>query len=908
MHCVLRHGLLSEGTNFDTDFTSSPVTTMMASNPYHSHPPPPVSPSKPSEISQARDMTLTRSTISIRNSPDGFQTNKGNDGHDNLTAHRRRQRSPDDDDRIQVSQPENLSDFNCNQARCNQEQSSGGRQYGGVGSWESYEQEEKKNDFNNIIKNGNDRGDNDRISSTGNIIRSENHNDKSANFDPNDPNNQARRNSSSFTEENDRGDTIEKLPGKRNRLNSPNQSGINGNNGANHCINAGSNVNQTNTLNPENNLPARPDNFHSRNNNSSNDGHQNDSNCNQSHNSFNNPTSCNQNSSIFKHEYQVLYTHQKTKKKKSWKDGRLVLHNTRASLYDAVPIPGSAGGIIDSLDLTTNEARCLRDGYYDGELESEKFLITVEGPWNAVGGGSDGSGDGTDNNDNDGNNPLWNNPTAQSTKRHLQQRRLLRQRQQPSASMKKLLNNKFRIPQKIIPLHPEEKRRREAMNGGGGMAKRSRPLQPGELERRFYGDSRGTYGHCGYHDDARGDRHGGGGYGSERGYDNDLHCRTNGQQGRFGMNHNVYTHDEAERVRHNKQEFRCNDQQRSYGGGFQQRRAATCDRGVNDPKRIRRMEGNPDSTSSHHQWDCGDPPEYAGENYNNENHGPSKWNDSGKNDQFDGMHDYQGSAGTGQHFRSQDYIGRGCHGPSKFVSDGFDPRGLYGEEDEEGDECSADEGDKGEDEIRDSQYENQQADDLSDNASTMLSQSHGQKYTTIPSKHDTSSLKYASPHSRDFYSTSQEDEKQTEELLALFDDNPSQNVQHSDSHDDDSSAKSVKQRDDKDRSGQNRVENGVPRYEEDDNNHAQSDSFIASIREADRQDDDAGDGWDCTFSSIHSRFEWGDDDDTGVTCDEDGDSCPDKNVTNDTIDERVSGFSLPSPGESSSEGDETDGE
>mmetsp|Transcript_3144 Transcript_3144/g.6410 ORF Transcript_3144/g.6410 Transcript_3144/m.6410 type:complete len:879 (-) Transcript_3144:476-3112(-) len=878
---------------------------MMANNPYRSHSTPPACPSKPSGISQARDLNLTRSTISIRNSPDGFQTNSGNDDQVNFTAHRRRQRCPDGDDRSHFGQPENLNDFSCNRAHRDHEQSS-----------DEINQSNFRNptDCNNSRNTGKGKGDNDLFSSTGNITRSENHVDKGANFDQNDPSNREYQNSGSFTEENDRGKNCESLPNNLSNFKTQSQRGSNGNSGADHYSGTGPNINQTNPFNARNNnLHARPDNFHSR---------QNSSDKNQSQNPFNNHTPHNNNnhiSSTFKHIFQVLYTHQKTKKKKSWKDGRLVLQNTSASLFEAISIPGSAGGAIDSLDLTTKEARCLRDGYYDGELESEKFLITVEGPWNAVGGGSDGSVNGTNNDDNDSNNPLWNNPTTQSTKRQLQQRQLLRQRQQPSASMKKLLSNKFRIPQKIIPLHPEEKRRREAINGGGGiggrrMAKRSRPLQPGELERRFYGDGSGTYGHCGNDDHGHGGRNGGGDCGGERRYGDELRSRPNGKQVRFGTNQYAYTHDGAERVRQHSQVFRCNDQERSFDGGFQQRCGVNSDRDVNNPNRICRMEENPDSKSTGHKWDVGDPPEYAGENENTENHGPSNWNDSGKNDRFDSVNDSLGNIGTAvQHFDSQGNIGKGFHGPSEFVSDGFDPRGLYGEEDEDGEECSANEDDKGVEGVADYQHENHQAIDYCDYASTMHSQSHGKNYTTIPSKNDISSPNHAIQHqvppttSRNFCSTSQEDEKETQELLALFDDNVSQDVHQSDSHDDLSATESFKPRDDREHGGRDGFKNENPRHA-DDNNHAQSDSFIASIRQADEQEDDACDGWESKFSSIYGGFEGGDVDVIGSTCDEDGDSCADKNVTNGIIDKHVSGFSLPSPGESSSEGDETDSE
>ena len=110
------------------------------------------------------------------------------------------------------------------------------------------------------------------------------------------------------------------------------------------------------------------------------------------------------NSSSNKIQLQVLYTHQKTKKKKSWKDGKLTLtSNGHCTLHDACPIPGQStssngsGGVIDTLELTKSEAASIINGaknnggyINDCELESEKYLIQIEGLWiepNQVGGG-----------------------------------------------------------------------------------------------------------------------------------------------------------------------------------------------------------------------------------------------------------------------------------------------------------------------------------------------------------------------------------------------------------------------------------------------------------------------------------------------------------------------------------------
>ncbi len=96
-------------------------------------------------------------------------------------------------------------------------------------------------------------------------------------------------------------------------------------------------------------------------------------------------------SSKKKMSFQVLYTHQKTKKKKTWKDGRLILHGHggNGSLYDAGSSGGGVGGgvglangpaALDTITLTPSQVTAVANGNLD-ELESEKFLIQVEGVW-----------------------------------------------------------------------------------------------------------------------------------------------------------------------------------------------------------------------------------------------------------------------------------------------------------------------------------------------------------------------------------------------------------------------------------------------------------------------------------------------------------------------------------------------
>lgn len=112
----------------------------------------------------------------------------------------------------------------------------------------------------------------------------------------------------------------------------------------------------------------------------------------------------------------------------------------------------------------------------------------------------------------------------------------------PSIGMKNVLARKFVMPAKVLPPPPEEKRRRMQQNGGV-LQKRARPLQPGELERRYYGnDGRGG----GFDSDGRGGGGGGGGYGEyDRGYCGNGYAHPEndvagiGKGGRDGCGHDV---------------------------------------------------------------------------------------------------------------------------------------------------------------------------------------------------------------------------------------------------------------------------------------------------------------------------------------------------------------------------------
>ena len=152
------------------------------------------------------------------------------------------------------------------------------------------------------------------------------------------------------------------------------------------------------------------------------------------------------------------------------------------------------GVVIDELDLNG------RSPLLEDELESEKYLIRIEGPWNDEIDGRNSSSSAMSH---------WTTGGRSSGTIGTTTTVVVR-----SDGMKKLLTNKYRMPPKVMPLHPEDRRRRADSNdyynnnnlGGGNNnleqqrpQRRMAPLQPGELERRYYGEQggRGGGGGCG---------------------------------------------------------------------------------------------------------------------------------------------------------------------------------------------------------------------------------------------------------------------------------------------------------------------------------------------------------------------------------------------------------------------------
>ena len=161
-------------------------------------------------------------------------------------------------------------------------------------------------------------------------------------------------------------------------------------------------------------------------------------------------TYANQNSRSAQTVFSCLYTHQKTQKKKRWKDGRLVLLKTgRAKLHDASPAAGSGDPPMDECEITPAQQRAILSSQ-ETRLETERYLITAEGPWTGA-------------------------PVMPSTS-------ILQNK--TASSMNKILTKKFQKPSRYVPAQASQRPAWQER-----LAKRQRPLQPGELRRLHYGES-----------------------------------------------------------------------------------------------------------------------------------------------------------------------------------------------------------------------------------------------------------------------------------------------------------------------------------------------------------------------------------------------------------------------------------
>jgi hypothetical protein len=169
-----------------------------------------------------------------------------------------------------------------------------------------------------------------------------------------------------------------------------------------------------------------------------------------------------------KHQLACLYTKQKTQKRKVWKDGRLVLTSYSAILYDACPRIGSSDPTLDSCEVTPGQQQSILQCPGGQTLETENFLIEVEGLW------------------------MKTTTTATTTTTEQSSGTVPASSSSISSSIQKLLKSKFQKPKAFIPPQPGTQPTR--LNSILG--KRRRPLQPGELVRMHYGQY-GVDGHDG---------------------------------------------------------------------------------------------------------------------------------------------------------------------------------------------------------------------------------------------------------------------------------------------------------------------------------------------------------------------------------------------------------------------------
>jgi Protein of unknown function (DUF2439) len=149
-------------------------------------------------------------------------------------------------------------------------------------------------------------------------------------------------------------------------------------------------------------------------------------------------------------QFTCLYSKHKTQKRKTWLDGRLVVFGSgKVVLHAACPPPGSGDPVLDQTELTRLEARAILENHLQ-TMEMEKYLITVDGPWI---------------------------PQSIATSTNAVVAVAV------SHAMRKVLSTKYQKPAAIAPPPPPPPPPHLRTEN---WAKRRKPLQPGELVRRYY--------------------------------------------------------------------------------------------------------------------------------------------------------------------------------------------------------------------------------------------------------------------------------------------------------------------------------------------------------------------------------------------------------------------------------------
>ena len=594
--------------------------------------------------------------------------------------------------------------------------------------------------------------------------------------------------------------------------------------------------------------------------------------------------------------FQVLYTHQKTKKKKTWKDGKLALqHNTRGSLYDASGNVGLVSPtVLDTLELSYSQSQAVANGALN-ELESEKYLIQVEGPW-------------TDNGDTSLTNKAPVNNYCSKP------------------GMQKLLKSKFRVPTKIVPLHPEERRKRLQMDQqhhpqNGGLGKRRRPLQPGELERQHYGDSYNNGGGGNYYEER-----------NQNGWNNNNNINNGNYYGgggdRYGGDHHSmqgngrYNNNYDDRFAHHQ-----DDDQRPQSNDYhgQQHQNNDLNQKSNDDQRYGRSHDNFNDHSTNNAQHAKNRHHTQRSTQYNNNHGMSQPTQQSRND-------FRGNNNNSQHASNRDNRGggrssfRSNNNRSRFKSNGYDPSGFYAEEEDEDDQ-------QNNDSFENERLENYNVRDGAEQRGSYFGSESSNQHNSIQNDQDWSHP-HVQPSSHGIQNNDEEstqnqgtrndatnstpkddhDEQVTNHLLALLGAAPSS---------------ASKEATSTSNSAEHPGSNVQERHESSDNdNHVNpgntENSFLASIRQAgvdedQQQLDDGPVGFDWNANSDFDD-EDEDEDDTfgqGGTGESNNSSFlndivgigkPQPNTdTSAATKEPIVGFSLPSAGESSSS-DDSDGE
>jgi Protein of unknown function (DUF2439) len=167
--------------------------------------------------------------------------------------------------------------------------------------------------------------------------------------------------------------------------------------------------------------------------------------------------------SLQSRQFTCLYSKHKTQKRKTWLDGRLVVFGSgKVALHAACPPVGSGDPVLDQTELTRSQARAILDNHLQN-MELEKYLITVDGPWMPPPTSMTSTS-----------NAIANIPV--------------------SNGMHKVLSTKFQKPAAIAPPPPPPHWNTTTTTTASTTTstmehwakRRKQPLQPGELVRRYY--------------------------------------------------------------------------------------------------------------------------------------------------------------------------------------------------------------------------------------------------------------------------------------------------------------------------------------------------------------------------------------------------------------------------------------